>query len=564
MNTLKNNFRAKQLYSILLWTILIAASAQAQTTPDLATNNRPRDVRFFDLLAQARPARRAAFLLMPSSRYAETNGNSLPMTAAAEASPPAVHGGGTIGKIPIWIETSPSGNSVIGDSIISQLNDNIGIGLATPTSKLTVQGMIETTLGGYRFPDGTIQITAATSGLTSIFGDATLTGNGTPASPLGVAVPLSLTGNIPGPFGGVVEVVNTAATGLSGGIGLRVQGGGGTFAGNGINASGGDGANNGGRGVFALGGSGGQSGGTGVETRGGNGSIGGGRGVDASGGNTDTGIGGTGVRTIGGDSTSGFGGSGTFAIGGDGDRSGGIGMSALGGNAGNGPGGIGVLANGGLNSDPSLIGGVGVFARGGSGINGAPPGLAGEFQGNVVISGNLFVSGTKNFMIDHPLDPENKYLYHAAIESSEVLNVYSGNVTTSDAGDATVALPTWFEALNGDFRYQLTVLGTFAQAIIAEKIKNNRFTIRTNAPSVEVSWQVTGVRSDAVMRKHHFKPEEDKLEQERGFYLNPEVFNQPEERGIEWARNPQMMQQMKETRLKQIEELKQKTQIKNR
>jgi hypothetical protein len=33
-------------------------------------------------------------------------------------------------------------------------------------------------------------------------------------------------------------------------------------------------------------------------------------------------------------------------------------------------------------------------------------------------------------------------------------NTYDGNVTTDDAGLATVALPNWFETLNRDFRYQ--------------------------------------------------------------------------------------------------------------
>src|SRR5205085_12400073 len=101
--------------------------------------------------------------------------------------------------------------------------------------------------------------------------------------------------------------------------------------------------------------------------------------------------------------------------------------------------------------------------------------------------GSLSVSGTKNFKIDHPLDPENKYLYHAAIESSEVLNIYSGNVTTDENGDATVFLPEWFEALNRDFRYQLTVIGSFNQAMVASKIKDNTFTIKTNGAKVEVS-----------------------------------------------------------------------------
>jgi hypothetical protein len=141
---LKNNSGARQLYSILLLTILIGASTQAQTTAALATRKKPIGVRFFHLPGQSRPAKRAAFFLMPTSKYADTTynslHNSLPMTATAAALPPAVLGGGTIGNISIWVGTHPSGNSILGDSIITQLNGNIGSGY---TSKLTVQGMIE-------------------------------------------------------------------------------------------------------------------------------------------------------------------------------------------------------------------------------------------------------------------------------------------------------------------------------------------------------------------------------------------------------------------------------------
>jgi hypothetical protein len=167
------------------------------------------------------------------------------------------------------------------------------------------------------------------------------------------------------------------------------------------------------------------------------------------------------------------------------------------------------------------------------------------------------VLGTKDFMIDHPLDPENKYLFHASIESSEVLNIYSGNVVTDANGDAVVTLPDWFEVLNKDLRYQLTVIGTFAQAMVAGEVKDHRFAIKTSAPGVKVSWQVTGVRSDAMMRKHPFKVEEDKPGFERGTYLAPEAFGQPEEKGSEWARHPDLMLQIKEEREKQKEEMKQ-------
>src|SRR4030095_5354219 len=74
-----------------------------------------------------------------------------------------------------------------GQVLLAPGGGNVGIGVTNAASKLTVAGMIETTLGGLKFPDGTTQTTAATTGLTSIFHDATLIGNGTSGTPLGVA-----------------------------------------------------------------------------------------------------------------------------------------------------------------------------------------------------------------------------------------------------------------------------------------------------------------------------------------------------------------------------------------
>ncbi|HZS06041.1 MAG TPA: hypothetical protein VFD58_14475, partial [Blastocatellia bacterium] len=251
------------------------------------------------------------------------------------------------------------------------------------------------------------------------------------------------------------------------------------------------------------------------------------------------------------------------SVGLDNNNSNGTGQTGMSGHGGNAPGssgigGVGVMGTGGNAPGSSGNGGIGVLGVAGDGFNLNGDGIlgmqtggnghAGRFDGDVLITGNLFVDGNKNFKIDHPLDPENKYLLHAAIESSEVLNVYSGNVTTDEQGNAVVELPDWFEALNKDFRYQLTVINTFAQAIIAEKIKGNRFVIRTNVPGVEVSWQVTGVRSDARSLKHPFKVEEDKPASERGTYLSPEAFGQPEEKGLMWARQPELMRQVREQR----------------
>ena len=128
----------------------------------------------------------------------------------------------------------------------------------------------------------------------------------------------------------------------------------------------------------------------------------------------------------------------------------------------------------------------------------------GSSLGNVEVTGTL-IKPAGSFKIDHPLDPANKYLYHSFVESPDMINIYNGNVTTDASGDAEVTLPDWFEALNKNFRYQLTVIGTFAQAMVAEEIKENRFKIKTSLPSVKVSWQVTGIRQDAYANRYPIK-----------------------------------------------------------
>ena len=170
-----------------------------------------------------------------------------------------------------------------------------------------------------------------------------------------------------------------------------------------------------------------------------------------------------------------------------------------------------------------------------------------------MITGTLSAS-VKNFKIDHPLDPANKYLVHASVESSEMKNIYDGTITTDAEGNATVSLPSWFEALNADFRYQLTAIGQFAQAIVSRKVQNNQFSIKTSIPGVEVSWQVTGVRHDAYAMANPLVVEEDKGARLRGFYINPELHGAPAERQIEWARHPRMMKKM----LQQRQQIKQK------
>jgi hypothetical protein len=193
--------------------------------------------------------------------------------------------------------------------------------------------------------------------------------------------------------------------------------------------------------------------------------------------------------------------------------------------------------------------GDGIFAMPGKGPLGHVNGLAGFFDGDIQVLGGIFAS-TKDFKVDHPLDPSNKYLLHASIESSEMMNLYTGNVTTDAQGEAVVPLPEWFETLNTDFRYQLTVIGQFAQAIIAREIGGHQFAIRTSLPNVKVSWQVTGVRQDAFAKAHPLVVEQLKDVRERGYYLHPELYGAPPDKQMEWARHPELMRQLKEKRNK--------------
>lgn len=150
------------------------------------------------------------------------------------------------------------------------------------------------------------------------------------------------------------------------------------------------------------------------------------------------------------------------------------------------------------------------------------------------------VSITKNlskpggaFKIDHPLDPANKYLYHSFVESPDMKNIYDGVVVLDGKGEAWVELPEWFEALNRDFRYQLTALNASAPNIyIAQEIRDGCFKIAGGVARTKVCWQVTGIRQDAYANANRIEVEAEKPETERGRYLHPEAFGQPPGKAI--------------------------------
>ena len=152
---------------------------------------------------------------------------------------------------------------------------------------------------------------------------------------------------------------------------------------------------------------------------------------------------------------------------------------------------------------------------------------------DVYVLGDFFVSGgTKNFILDHPLDPANKNLAHNAVESPDHVTYYHGTVKLDANGTAIVSLPDYFEALNTDFHYQLTCVGGFAQVYIAEEIKNNQFKIAGGNGGLKVSWQITATRNDPWAQDHPYEAEMEKEPENIGKYWYPEGYGKPKSKGI--------------------------------
>jgi hypothetical protein len=209
--------------------------------------------------------------------------------------------------------------------------------------------------------------------------------------------------------------------------------------------------------------------------------------------------------------------------------------------------GNGIEATSNSTTDSGVYGWASSFVSGGTGVRAAAFGpsavalrasasgsatQAAIFTGNVQVTGTL-TKGAGSFKIDDPADPANKYLSHSFVESPDMKNIYDGVVTTDARGFATVTMPHWFDALNRDFRYQLTVVGhSFARAIVWHELEGNRFKVRSSEPRTKLSWQVTGVRHDAYANAHRIPVEQSKAGADHGRYLHPELYGQPRSKGI--------------------------------
>lgn len=377
---------------------------------------------------------------------------------------------------------SQSNSLVLGNDV------NVGIGTSTPGSLLTVAGVIESTTGGIKFPDGTVQSTAGGGGVVNaILNQSTpqaganfnISGTGQ-ASVFDAASHFSI-------FGERILSTRRDLQGLYIGnqTGVNATGQNNTFVGIRAGFSTTTGQNN----TFF-----GRRAGHDNTSGGSNVYFGDSAGEYNTGGHSNVAVGGHSGQFNQGSFNAFVGwGAGSNNVGGSSN-------SALGYEA---------------NVDaPDLefataIGAGAMVASSNTVVLGRP-------GDNVQVPGTL-IKSAGSFRIDHPLDPANKYLSHSFVESPDMMNVYNGNVLLDISGEAWIELPAYFEALNREFRYQLTAIGAPGPNLyVADEIAGNQFRIAGGTSGMKVSWQVTGIRKDPYAERNPVIVEQDKPEAQRG------------------------------------------------
>jgi hypothetical protein len=177
---------------------------------------------------------------------------------------------------------------------------------------------------------------------------------------------------------------------------------------------------------------------------------------------------------------------------------------------------------------------IGVYGQSETGVGVWGDNIDGSYFA-IYSNGDLGSAGAKPFMIDHPEDPENKYLKHFSMESDEILNLYRGTVLLNNEGKAVVVLPTYFHLINIDFSYQLTSVGMPGPNLyISREVEDGTFEIAGGQAGQKVCWTLMAQRNDPYVRHYpeNIKTEIEKREGEKGLYLRPELYGKPSDQRI--------------------------------
>lgn len=202
--------------------------------------------------------------------------------------------------------------------------------------------------------------------------------------------------------------------------------------------------------------------------------------------------------------------------------------------------GTGVYGNGygiGVYGQNNSATGIGVSAYGNgtnafglyaSGSNTGISGVAAAVNGNLHVSGSI-LKGGGGFRIDHPQDPENKYLIHSFVEAPKATNIHRGETVLDAKGNATVKLPAYWESANENGLVNLTAVGCAMPGLFASRIVNGTFNIQGGAASQTVNWVVMSDRSDVWAKTYDPGVEVEKSNDKKGLFLNPELHGKTNE-----------------------------------
>jgi len=179
-------------------------------------------------------------------------------------------------------------------------------------------------------------------------------------------------------------------------------------------------------------------------------------------------------------------------------------------------------------------------------------GYGGYFDGDVHVDGTLSKSAG-SFLIDHPLDPENKLLRHNFMESPENLVVYRGKVELDGNGEAMVEMPGYFKALTKEAEATVNLTPIGKPYLFGYQMQDGGDGFKIyGEPNREIAWTLYADRDDPTMRRLKKPVEEDKGPGnkycDQGKLLDPVAYGYPESMGRNYELRERERLQIKDKR----------------
>jgi len=179
-------------------------------------------------------------------------------------------------------------------------------------------------------------------------------------------------------------------------------------------------------------------------------------------------------------------------------------------------------------------------------------GYVGYFDGNVHVTG-LVSKGAGSFLIDHPQDPENKFLRHNFVESPENLLIYRDKVKLDENGEAIVHLPGYFESLSRENEATITLTSVGKPFLTGYEWQDGFTSFKAYGdPGRTVSWVVFADRDDPVIHELGKPVEEDKKPDDqlcsKGKLLYPKAYGYPETKGRDYISDAEVEKEREKAR----------------